>query len=117
MTGVLLRYWLSGWVDHWMHQRFGGTFPLGTLLANLAGCFAAGFLFHYLTEKTLLDPRVRISILVGLLGGFTTFSSYAVQTLSLFRDGETSLALLSLTVSNVGGLALAWAGYELSRSI
>ena len=106
LAGTLARYWLSGWAD----SRWGATFPIGTLIVNLSGCLAIGFLFHATQEKYLVDPVIRSAILVGILGGFTTFSSFAVQTFNLMRDGEFFLAGVNLVVSNVAGLMLVWAG-------
>lgn len=113
LLGTLARYWLSGWADQW----WGGSFPFGTLVVNAIGCFAIGFLFHALGEKHLVDPAVRAAVLVGFLGAFTTFSSYAVQTLNLLRDGELFVAGVNILVSNVCGLILAWAGYVLARAM
>src|SRR2546426_1499392 len=105
LLGTLARYWLSGWAD----ARWGPTFPIGTLIVNLAGCLAIGFLFHATGEKYLIDPVVRSAILVGFLGGFTTFSSFGVQTFNLLRDGEIFLAGANVVLSNVAGLVLVWA--------
>jgi CrcB protein len=113
LIGTLSRYWLSGWVD----AKFGQTFPMGTLVVNLAGCMLAGFLFHMLTEKYLVDPITRTSVLIGFLGGFTTFSSYAVQSLTLMRDGELFMATMNVLLSNIGGLIMAWLGYSLSKAV
>src|SRR4051812_48740524 len=99
LLGTLSRYWLSGWID----TKFGQSFPVGTLAVNLAGCLFAGFLFHSLTERYLVDPVLRASVLVGFLGGFTTFSSYAIQSLTLMRDGEVFLATMNILLSNAGG--------------
>jgi CrcB protein len=113
LLGTLLRYWLSGWADQW----WGGTFPFGTLIVNASGCFVIGFLFHATEEKYLIDPVLRSAMLVGFLGGFTTFSSFAVQTLSLLRDGEILLASANVLLSNVAGLILVWAGYAIARAM
>ena len=113
LFGTLTRYWMSGWGDRW----WGGTFPFGTLLVNATGCFAIGFLFYVTEEKYLIDPAVRSAILVGFLGGFTTFSSYAVQSFNLWRDGEIFVAGANILASNVFGLVLVWAGYILARTI
>jgi CrcB protein len=111
LFGTLVRYWLSGWVD----QRVGETFPTGTLVVNLAGCFLAGFLYQLFEGRFLVDPAVRAAILLGFLGGFTTFSSFGVQTFALLRDGEYAFAAVNIVISNVGGLALVWAGYVFSK--
>ena len=113
MVGTLSRYLLSGWFD----SKLGQVFPIGTLVVNLSGCLLAGFLFHTLTEKYLVDPLVRASVLIGFLGGYTTFSSYAVQSLTLMRDGEMFMAAVNVIASNAGGLIFAWLGYSLSRAI
>jgi fluoride exporter len=113
LCGTLARYYLSGWADQW----WGGTFPFGTLIVNAIGCLAVGFLFHATEEKYLIDPAVRSAVLVGFLGGFTTFSSFAVQSFSLLRGGEIFLASLNILVSNIGGVILVWLGYALSRAV
>ena len=113
LVGTLARYWLSGWAD----QRWGASFPIGTLAVNLIGCLAIGFLFHATEEKYLVDPVVRSAVLVGLLGGFTTFSSFAVQSFNLMRDGEVFLAGANILVSNVAWMILVWTGYTISRAL
>jgi len=113
LIGTLTRYWISGWADRW----WGGTFPFGTVLVNATGCFVIGFLFYVTQEKYLVDPTIRSALLVGFLGGYTTFSSYAVQSFNLLRDGEIFMASANLLVSNVAGLILVWAGYVLARAI
>jgi CrcB protein len=110
-TGTLLRYWLSEWTA----RRFGETFPTGTLVVNLIGCFLAGLLFYLLFDRYLISPTVRTVLLIGLLGGFTTFSSFGLQTFTLFRNGEMGLALFNIAVSNVGGLLMVWVGYSLAK--
>ena len=113
LLGTLARYWLSGWGDRW----WGGLFPFGTLIVNLSGCLAIGFLFHATEEKYLIDPAVRSAVLVGFLGGFTTFSSFAVQSFNLLGDGEVLLASANILVSNIVGLILVWVGYAISRAM
>jgi len=110
-AGTLMRYWLSEWVA----KRFGETFPVGTLVVNLAGCFLAGLLFYLMFDRYLVNPTLRTVLLIGLLGGFTTFSSFGLQTFTLFRDGELGLALFNIGVSNVAGLLLVWVGYSLAK--
>ncbi len=111
LVGTLARYFLSGWVD----RRWGETFQAGTLVVNLVGCFLAGFLYRIAEERFLVDPVVRASILVGFLGGFTTFSSLGIQTLTLLRDSEYWFAAVNVLASNVLGLFLVWAGYTSSK--
>jgi len=111
--GTLARYWLSGWAD----QRWGATFPIGTVIVNAAGCFVIGFLFHATEEKYLVDPVIRSAVLVGFLGGFTTFSSFAIQSFNLLRDGEIFMASANILISNIAGLILVWIGYAISRAM
>ena len=112
-VGTLARYWLSGLIA----RRYGETFPFGTLIVNALGCFLIGFLFYFFYERTLTAPTARTVVLIGLLGGFTTFSSYGLQTFTLLRDGEVLLALTNIAASNVLCLVLVWAGYALAKAI
>ena len=111
LIGTLLRYWLSGYVA----RQYGETFPWGTMAVNLIGCFAAGALFYATEERFLINPTLRTVVLIGLLGGFTTFSSYGLQTFTLLRDGEYVLASANIVASNVLGLFMVWAGYTLGK--
>ena len=113
MIGTLLRYWLSGVVA----RRYGETFPTGTIFVNMLGCFAAGAVFYLTEERFLVDPTLRTVVLIGLLGGFTTFSSFGLQTLTLLRDGELGLAVLNVGISNVLGLLMVWLGYVVVRGL
>ena len=79
LAGTLSRYWLSGFIA----RRIGETFPFGTLIVNLLGCFLVGLLFYLLQERYLVNEAIRTAILIGLLGGFTTFSSFGLQTFTL----------------------------------
>ncbi len=111
LVGTLLRYWLSGFVA----RQYGETFPWGTVAVNLIGCLLTGTLFFLTEERFLISPTVRTVILIGLLGGFTTFSSYGLQTFTLLRDGEFGLAILNVVTSNILGLLMVWVGYVLGR--
>ena len=111
--GTLLRYWLSGLLA----RRYGETFPYGTLIVNLSGCFVIGFLFYFFFDRALVSPTTRTAIFIGLLGGYTTFSSYGLQTFTLLRDGEVFLALVNIATSNLLGLVLVWLGYSLAKVI
>jgi CrcB protein len=113
LTGTLLRYWLSGLVA----RQYGETFPWGTMAVNLAGCFLAGVVFNLSEERFLVNPTLRTVILIGLLGGFTTFSSYGLQTFTLLRDGEFALATVNVVTSNLLGLFMVWVGYVLVKAI
>src|SRR6266576_5143096 len=105
-VGTLARYWLSGVVA----KRYGETFPYGTFAVNAFGCLLAGFLFFLMYDRFLTSPTSRSMVFIVLLGGFTTFSSYGLQTFSLLRDGEILFALINIAASNVAGLFLVWVG-------
>ena len=111
LAGTLGRYWLAGAVA----RRYGESFPAGTLAVNLAGCFAAGALFHLLQERQVFSETARATVFVGLLGGFTTFSSYGLQTFALLREGRVGLAALNVAASNVLGVLLVYAGYSVAK--
>jgi fluoride exporter len=113
LVGTVCRYWLSGLVA----RQYGETFPWGTLVVNVIGCFLAGVLFYLMEERFLVGPTPRAVVLVGLLGGFTTFSSFGLQTFILLRDGQFALAALNVTISNLLGLLMLWAGYSLVRAL
>lgn len=111
LIGTLLRYWLSGLVA----RKYGETFPWGTMAVNLIGCLVAGAVFFLSEQRLLLSPTARAVILIGLLGGFTTFSSYGLQTFTLLRDGDFGSAILNLATANIFGLFMVWLGYVLAR--
>jgi|SRR5262245_25586597 len=113
LIGTLCRYWLSGLVA----RQYGETFPWGTMAVNLSGCLLAGVIFYLTEERFLVNPTLRIVIMIGFLGGFTTFSSYGLQTFSLLRNGEVGLATLNVAASNVLGLILVWAGYAVAKAL
>jgi fluoride exporter len=113
LVGTLCRYGLSGLVA----RRFGETFPTGTIIVNVVGCFLAGFLYYLFQERFLVGEVVRTAVMIGFLGGFTTFSSFALQTLTLLKDGEVFLATLNIAISNAAGLLMVWVGYSLARLV
>ncbi|HEY3581930.1 MAG TPA: fluoride efflux transporter CrcB [Pyrinomonadaceae bacterium] len=113
LVGTVVRYWLSGVVA----RQYGETFPWGTMAVNLIGCFLAGAIFYLTEERFLISPTLRSVIMIGFLGGFTTFSSYGLQTFTLMRDGEFGLATLNIAASNVFGLLMVWTGYVLCRAL
>ncbi|HEX8282509.1 MAG TPA: fluoride efflux transporter CrcB [Pyrinomonadaceae bacterium] len=111
LAGTLVRYWLSGAVA----RRYGEAFPAGTLAVNLLGCFAAGLLFQLMQERGAFSETARAAVFVGLLGGFTTFSAYGLQTFELLREGRAGAAALNVVASNLLGVLMVFAGYGLAK--
>jgi len=110
--GTILRYSMSGLT----YRMVNSVFPWGTIIVNLTGSFAIGLLWGYF-EIQNISSNMRNFVFIGLLGGFTTFSTYALESLNLFRDGEIKLALTNLLISNICGLLLVFAGFMLSKFI
>lgn len=105
-SGGLLRYWLGGVIQSW----WGPIFPLGTLVVNVTGCLMMGFLATVWTGPVLIRDEYRSAILIGVLGGYTTFSSFGRETLSLVHDGEWWRAAWYVLGSVVLSLLAVWVG-------
>jgi len=112
-VGTIARYWLSELTA----RRFGETFPLGTLVVNLLGCFLAGLLAYLMFERFQISQTARAVLLIGLLGGFTTFSAFGLQSFNLLRNGEVGFAILNIFVSNAAGLFMVWLGYSIAKVV
>ena len=113
-VGANLRYAIGAWVD--THWHLAG-FPIGTLLVNATGAFLLGFLATLLGEIVLVPPQARLLVTVGLLGAYTTFSTFAFESVKLLEEGSWSLALLNMVGSvAVGGVA-AWVGMVLAHGL
>lgn len=113
--GSVGRYWVSGFVA----QRAGEVFPLGTLAVNVTGSFVIG-LFAALTAtdgRFMASSGTRQFVMIGICGGYTTFSSFSIQTLNLARDGEWFLAGANAVLSLVSCLAAVWLGHILAAAI
>ncbi|HTP40822.1 MAG TPA: fluoride efflux transporter CrcB [Nitrospiria bacterium] len=110
--GTVARYFCSGLDYRWSN----GVFPVSTLLINLAGSLAIGFLWG-LFERAAVPPNARLFVLIGLLGGFTTFSTFSLESFNLIRDGEWRIALWNVGLSNIVGIALVFVGYAGSRAL
>jgi CrcB protein len=111
--GALARYGLSGLVHR---QLPASTFPYGTLAVNLVGCLLIGIVVGLTEARQLFGPESRTFILIGVLGAFTTFSTFGYETFAMLRDGETLRAASNVAVHVVLGLALVWLGYALTVS-
>lgn len=109
--GTLLRYGLSSLV-----QRHAGlSFPWGTFAVNMIGCFLFGLLWSVFENRMDISREIRAVVLVGFLGGFTTFSSFAFEAVGLLREGALLPALGHLIGQNVVGLLLVWCGLTVGR--
>ncbi|MEK7381298.1 MAG: fluoride efflux transporter CrcB [Gemmatimonadota bacterium] len=93
------------------------SFPVGTLLVNWLGCLVIGMALGIIDVRGSFTGNVRLFMMVGLLGGFTTFSAFGAETLLLWRDGGTVRAALNILAQVVGGLALAWLGFRLGGGL
>ena len=102
MAGGFARYFLAGF----LYQIFGTSFPYGTLIVNLTGCFLIGLLATLADEKFLLNPQMRLILMVGFCGAFTTFSTFIFETANLIRDGETLRALANVLISVLIGFLI-----------
>jgi len=86
-------------------------------VVNITGCFLAGFLFYLMQERFLVSQTIRTVVMIGFLGGFTTFSSFGLQTFTLLKDGEFWFAAMNIVGSNLLGLLMVWAGYTLAKVV
>ncbi len=114
IVGVLSRFQLGVWISS--GERGGSGFPLATLMVNVTGSFLLGFLMRYLTE-TAVSREIRAMLTVGLCGGYTTFSSFSYETMSLLTEGAWKTAAAYSIASVVGSLLACFAGYALAEII
>jgi len=103
-------------VGVWAFDRLGAALPYGTLIVNIAGCFALGA-FAHLAAAWTWHPELRAAVAVGFLGGFTTYSSFNHETLALLAHGSAGTALLNIGVTLMGGLAAGWLGLVAARQL
>lgn len=111
-VGSVARYAAGGLV----HRLVPGfTFPWGTVFVNVAGCFLIGVMAALTESRQLFSPETRLLVMVGILGGFTTFSTFGYEALQLLRDSEPLRAVAYLAIQVVGGLGMVWLGYTIIR--
>lgn len=110
--GAILRYAIGGLVGHW---KAGWAFPIETLLINVSGCLVLGFLASLSELRGVLTGASRAFLFIGVLGGFTTFSTFGYETFQLLREAQWRYALLSTFLQVVLGIGAVWGGYVLAR--
>ncbi len=108
--GALLRYSVSGVVQSWSKSLH---FPYGTLVVNLLGCLLIGVLSQVAEVRGVISPEARSFIFIGLLGAFTTFSTFGNDTVSLFQEGKDLLSFINIGLHLVLGLSAVWLGRSL----
>jgi fluoride exporter len=111
IVGANLRYILSRYAA----KLLGPVFPYGTLIINLTGSFIVGWFMIWTTERVLVDPRWRLLVVVGFCGGFTTFSSYAFESMAYLEQGQWLLMTTNILANNLLCMAAAIAGMALAR--
>lgn len=110
--GSVLRFAVQGW----MHRHVGSGFPAGTLAVNVLGCFLVGLVAAaVLSGPVLIREEYRLGLMVGILGGFTTFSTFGLETFHLTNATQYRLALANVLLSCLGGFAAVWAGFRLAQ--
>ena len=110
--GSIGRYLLSGA----LYQLFPSLrFPIGTAVVNILGCFLIGFITGLAEVRNLLSPEIRIFLLIGLLGGFTTFSTFGFETIALLREGAFLAGLANVMIQVIVGISAVWLGFNVVR--
>ena len=110
-VGAAARYFIGGMV----HRFTAPDFPYGTLVVNVVGCLAIGFLMTFFEERFIVNPYLRVFLTIGLLGGFTTFSSFSFETMALLRDGSYMLGIINVVVTVVVCLLATWIGLIIGK--
>jgi CrcB protein len=107
--GSVARYGMSGWI---LHHAIGWKFPVGTFAVNVIGCLLAGVLAGLAEKHELLSADTRLLLFTGILGGFTTFSAFGLETMFLLKRGDVLIAGLNIVFSIIAGLLALWVGLE-----
>lgn len=111
--GSALRYWTS----ILSYRFFGQEFPYGTLIVNITGCFLIGLLMTVFDERFIVNPNLRIFLTIGILGGFTTFSTFSYETIALLREGSYLISFENIIFSLIGCLIATTVGILIGRLI
>jgi CrcB protein len=109
--GTLARFYTSGFTQKYVSNGF----PIGTLMVNLLGSFIIGLLWGLFENQP--TSQLRTFLFVGILGGFTTFSAYSIETINLFKDGNIRFAVLNILLNNILGILLALAGLMIAKLV
>lgn len=104
-------------ISRYLAKVLGPVFPYGTLVINVTGSFIVGFFMIWASERVLLDPRWRLLIVVGFCGAFTTFSSFAFETMAYFQQGQWALMMTNFVSNNLLCLGAALGGMALARAL
>ncbi|UVW30631.1 fluoride efflux transporter CrcB [Massilia sp. H6] len=107
--GSVLRFKLSSWI---LQQTVIWRFPLGTFLVNVIGCCVMGLLAGFALRDSSFTPHARLFLMTGILGGFTTFSAFGLETFHLLRRDEVGVALIYVVLSLICSLLALWAGFS-----
>ena len=110
--GSVLRYLLSGWSQGWMKSA---VFPVGTATVNILGCLVIGLLGGLAENNQLFSPQLRLFLFLGVLGGFTTFSTFGYETMALVRDRELLLAFANVAIQLIFGFGAVLIGYNSTK--
>jgi fluoride exporter len=102
-------------VSRYAARLLGPVFPYGTLIINVIGSFLVGWFLIWTSERVLIDPRWRLLVVIGFCGGFTTFSSYAYESMAYFEQGQWWLMAVNVVSNNLLSLLAAMAGMALAR--
>ncbi len=109
--GSVSRYWLALGI-----YRFMGTkFPYGTMVVNVLGCFLIGLWMTIFGNRFMVNPNLRLFLIIGILGGFTTFSSFSYETISLFQEGSYFSGTANIVYSVLNCLGATWVGYTIGK--
>jgi fluoride exporter len=109
--GSACRFGVAGF----MYKILGDRFPYGTLTVNVIGCFVIGVLLTAMEDRFLVQPNFRIFLTIGVLGGFTTFSSFSFETIELLKAGDFLLGSMNAIISLIGCLAATWVGTMIGK--
>jgi len=112
-TGALMRYWMSNGI----YALFGRGFPYGTLTVNVVGSLLMGFCYVFMIERMDVSVEWRAALMIGLLGAFTTFSTFSIETLNLLESGEQLKAALNILLSVTLCIIGCWLGIIVGRNV